>query len=420
LDRFKAVNDSAGHKTGDMVLQRVAKRIRDASGPGAMVLRMSGDEFAVLLPHVSAAKGLADRLLDLIARPYAVNGHVVNLTASIGIARLTEGITPEDLIGRANIALHNAELSGRNRQVLFDMPMQQRASLRFLLERDLRAAIALHQGELRAALDLEQFVLEYQPHFHLDTRRLTGFEALIRWCHPVRGLVGPAEFIPLAEEIGLIGQIGNWVLRTACREAVRWPEDSQGPLLLSVNVSGHQLQEGQAFVQLVTDALSDAGLPPNRLVLEITESTALGDVAPVFRGIRSLGVQLSVDDFGTGFSSLSHLSRFGFDRLKIDKSFVHALGQVEVGNCPDGPSSSVSKRAQAAWMLRAVSGLGIGLGLSTMAEGVETQTQENILRLAGVTEVQGFFYSRPIAQSAVVEFIERYRFGSYPDGGLFR
>lgn len=421
LDRFKAVNDSLGNEVGDVVLQRVAKRIRDACGPQAFTARISGDEFGVFLPRTSGAKELADRMLEVLARPCAVRGHIVNLTASIGIASSTQGMSAAELVGVANIALHHAEKAGGNQYVVFELPMQESANRRFLLERDLRAAIALQQKELQIALELDQFSLVYQPQFNLESRRVSGFEALIRWSHPQRGVISPGDFIPLAEEIGLIGQIGTWVLRTACCAAAKWPGDGGPQLLISVNVSAQQVNEDPAFVQLVAQALAESGLAPERLVLEITESIAVGDVAEVLLGIQNLGVQLSVDDFGMGFSSLSHLSRFGFDRLKIDRSFVHALAPAEpassTGRPTEGTALKVSRRAQAAWILRAITGLGIGLGLSTLAEGVENQIQENILRLAGVKEAQGFFYCRPLSEDEVLQFMAQYRFGSSDDGG---
>ncbi len=367
LDGFKAVVDGAGHKTGNLVLQRVAKRLRDASGSDMLVARLWADEFAILMPDGAEAERLAERLLAVIRRPYAVGGQIVNISASLGIAMLAPGQAVEEWIGNASIAVREAQRGTRGRRVTFADRMRESASRRFVLDRDLRSAVTLLNPELRYARELSQFVLEYQPHFHLQSRRLAGFEALIRWFHPERGRVGPDEFIPVAERTGLICTLGTWILRTACQAAVQWPACDGGQPLLSVNVSPLQIAEGNSFIQSLREVLRGSGLPPTRLVLEITESAALPDALPVFEEIRAMGIQLSIDDFGTGFSSLGHLARFGFDRLKIDRSFVRDLSLFSSETATPVGNGTLSRSDQAVWIVRAITGLAQGLGLSTLA-----------------------------------------------------
>lgn len=403
LDRFQAINDSTGIPTGDGVLCRVARRIRSAVPTAATVARISGDEFAVLLPDGRDAQAVAARLLDLIGRPYAINGHAVTLSASIGLAQGIDALHDADaLLRAANIALHRAEADGKNRCCVFEPWMQERAATRQELEMDLRAALGLNKVELRQALAVDQFELHYQPQVSLDGRRLLGFEALVRWRHPTRGMVGPDEFIPLAEEIGLIGLLGDWVLRTACRTAARWPVPRHGlPLQVAVNVSPLQLRERRALVASIADALHNAGLPPGRLELEITESALIGDALETLNAIKSLGVSLSLDDFGTGYSSLSQLAHYPFDRLKIDRSFVRALPAAGSG---DSPRSA----AQAQWMLQAIASMGAGLGMSTVAEGVETEQQAALVQRAGVSVLQGFLVARPTPEAGLQDLFARF------------
>jgi diguanylate cyclase (GGDEF)-like protein len=399
LDRFQAVNDSTGIATGDGVLSRVARRIAGAVPAGSTVARISGDEFAVLLPDGRAADGIAARLLELIGRPYAVNGHAVTLSVSIGLALAPQhGDSADELLRAANIALHRAESDGKNRCCCFEPWMQERASSRQALETDLRAALALNKVELRRTMSVEQFELHYQPQVTLAGRRLTGFEALARWRHPVRGLVSPGEFIPLAEEIGLIGLLGDWVMRTACRAAASWPLPRHGPpLQVAVNVSPLQLRERRALVASIADALKSAGLPPERLEIEITESALMGDALETLQAIKALGVSLSLDDFGTGYSSLSQLAYYPFDRLKIDRSFVRDL--------PTGAPEDGRIAAHARWMIQAIASLGAGLGMSTVAEGVETELQADQVRRAGATDMQGYLIARPTPASALFALI---------------
>ena len=346
LDRFQAINDSTGIATGDGVLSRVARRIQGAVPRGATVARISGDEFAVLLPDGGQGSGVAARLLELVARPYAVNGHAVTLSVSIGLAQGRGGDQDaEGLLQAANIALHRAEADGKNRWCLFEPWMQERASTRQSLEMDLRSALAMNKVELRKAMAVEQFEVHYQPQVDANTLRLLGFEALARWRHPVRGMVGPDLFIPLAEEIGLIGLLGDWVLHTACKAAAAWPDPRMGkPYQVAVNVSPVQLRERRALVASIANALASSGLAPERLEIEITESALIGDALETLQGIKALGVSLSLDDFGTGYSSLSQLAHYPFDRLKIDRSFVREL--------PTGRPSDTARASQASGCCR--------------------------------------------------------------------
>lgn len=401
LDRFQAVNDSTSIATGDGVLSRVARRIQSAVPGDATVARISGDEFAVLLPDGRQGTAVAARLLDLIARPYAVNGHAMSLSASIGVAQAQHaGEDADSLLQAATIALHRAEADGKNRWCLFQPWMQQQASTRQALEMDLRAALAVNRLELQRSMAVDQLEVHYQPQVDAATGQLRGFEALVRWRHPVRGLIGPDQFIPLAEEIGLIGLLGDWVLRTACRVAADWPAPPAGPpYQVAVNISALQLRERRALVASIADALAQTGLAPQRLDIEITESALIGDALDTLQGIKALGVGLSLDDFGTGYSSLSQLAHYPFDRLKIDRCFVRDL--------PTGGDVDPRRTAQARWMLQAIASLGAGLGMSTVAEGVETAEQAELVRQAGVTLIQGYLIARPTPTADLPALIRR-------------
>ncbi len=400
LDRFKAVNDSLGPLIGDAVLCRIAQRLQKVCPEARLIARVSGDGFAVLLPDDAEVASMAATVLDMIARPYAIRGHAVNVLASAGTAT-SDGNrrTSHALFHAADLAMHEAERDGRNRMRRFEPSMQERARLRQALEADLRAAMALQQVELRRALVTKQFELHYQPQVALADGRLTGFEALLRWRHPRRGLVSPEEFIPLAEEIGLIGLLGDWVLRTACRTAAAWPALPDGAVpRVAVNVSPLQLIDGREMILGVRRALEDSGLPPDRLEIELTESALAADVADTLGALRRLGVGLALDDFGTGHSSLGRLRSFHFDRIKIDRSFVADLR-------PDLPEEA--QRA-AAWMVRAVASLGVGLGMETVVEGIETPEQRDIALQAGCTIMQGWLAGRPMPEAEVPAAITRF------------
>jgi EAL domain-containing protein (putative c-di-GMP-specific phosphodiesterase class I) len=290
--------------------------------------------------------------------------------------------------------------------------MQEQASSRQALETDLRAALALNKLDLRKTMAVDQFEVHYQPQVMVAGRRLFGFEALARWRHPVRGMVGPDQFIPLAEEIGLIGLLGDWVMRTACRTASAWPTPQHGPpLQVAVNVSPLQLRERRALVASIADALQASGLAPHRLEVEITESALIGDALETLQAIKALGVGLSLDDFGTGYSSLSQLSHYPFDRLKIDRSFVRDLpAACDPGVGPGGSTGVPAGQrvtAHAQWMIQAIASLGRGLGMATIAEGVETESQADLVSRAGVSEIQGYLVSRPVPESALAALIAR-------------
>ena len=380
LDRFNGLNDTLGRPVGDALLRVVADRIRSALGPADMAARFAGDKFGVLQtgrPQPHSAAALAKRLVDLLGRAYIIGGHLVNIGASVGIALVSPELQDGDqILKNAGLALSRAKQSGTSTFRFFEAAMDEQMQARRSLELDLRRALALRQ-----------LALVYQPQYNLAAERTTGFEALLRWNHPVRGFVSPAEFIPLAEEIGLIVPIGEWVIRTACREAVGWAE----PLKVAVNISA--LQFASSLVTTVLSALAESGLEPGRLELEITESVLLdrhGSALDQLQRLRDIGVRVSMDDFGTGYSSLSCLRSFPFDTIKIDQSFV----RVDE-NDPSGVA-----------IVHAIAALGRSLGMTTTAEGVETAEQMARIAADGCTDVQGYLISRPLPPDRIVEFLQ--------------
>ncbi|WP_022720212.1 bifunctional diguanylate cyclase/phosphodiesterase [Rhodopseudomonas sp. B29] len=375
LDLFKNVNDSFGHPTGDRLLQAVATRLRQQIGPGDLAARFGGDEFAIVLTAAASpneASDFAGRLIDVISAPYDMDGLEVVIGASIGIAMSPgDGEDCEALMRNADMALYRAKASGGGCHHFFEKEMDRQAQIRRDMELDLRHAFA--KGE---------FDLHYQPLIDLAEDRIGGFEALLRWHHPERGMISPAHFIPVAEDIGLIVGLGEWVLRRACLEAARWPSD----IKVAVNLSPVQFRS-RNLVQVVISALAQSGLAPRRLELEITESLFLAESEAnlaTLHQLRSLGVRISMDDFGTGYSSLSYLRSFPFDKIKIDRSFVKDL----------------TERPDCLAIVRAIAGLGRSLNITTLAEGVETIEQLDQLRAEGCNEVQGFLFSpgRPAAE----------------------
>jgi diguanylate cyclase (GGDEF)-like protein/PAS domain S-box-containing protein len=377
LDMFKAVNDSFGHPIGDRLLQQVAIRLKSALAGGDLAARLGGDEFALILDPISEPADVSDRASRLIAAlsaPYDIEGLQLTIGASVGIAIAPiDGETSEALLRNADMALYRAKADGGDGHHFFEMEMDRQSQVRRALEADLRQA--LHNGE---------FELHYQPLVNLSENCITSFEALLRWQHPVRGMVSPADFIPVAEDIGLIVAIGEWVLRTACADAAQWPSD----IKVAVNLSPVQFKS-RNLVTAVVAALAHSGLPAQRLELEITESVLLAETdanLQTLHQLRDLGVRISMDDFGTGYSSLSYLRSFPFDKIKIDRSFVRDL--------PD--------RTECIAIVRAISGLARSLSIATTAEGVETQAQLDQVRTEGCTEVQGFLFSpaRPAAEIA--------------------
>ncbi|MGA4552187.1 putative bifunctional diguanylate cyclase/phosphodiesterase [Methylorubrum aminovorans] len=381
LDNFKQVNDTLGHAVGDELLRAVAHRLRACLREVDIVARLGGDEFAVIQAAVETpadAATLAKRILDVVSAPYALTHHSVTIGVSIGIALApSDGLEPERLMQCADVALYRAKGDGRGVFRFFEAEMDARLQARRSLELD-----------LRAAFEAEVFDLHYQPIYDLSQERICGFEALLRWTHPTRGRVSPAEFVPLAEEIGLIVPLGEWVLRRACREAARWPEG----LKVAVNVSAAQFTSS-ALIGTVKEALAESKLPARRLELEITESVLLVNgsaTVAILHGLRDLGVRIAMDDFGTGYSSLSYLRSFPFDKMKVDQSFTRDL-TVEQGS---------------GFIVRAVVSLASSLGMTTTAEGVETPEQLAWLREEGCDEVQGYLFSPPVPASALPALLE--------------
>ncbi|HYY87911.1 MAG TPA: EAL domain-containing protein [Chloroflexota bacterium] len=377
LDNFKVVNDSLGHKAGDLLLGHVARRLESALRGSDTAARLGGDEFILLLEGLNGpgdARAVADRVAQVLRAPFLVEGREVFVTASMGIALSRDGEDPESLVRTADLAMYQAKSSGKAGYAVFEPQMHVRARRRLEIETDLRHA--LDRGELRVC---------YQPIVRLESGGIEEVEALVRWQHPQRGLVPPSEFIPIAEETGLIVPLGRWVLDQVCRQARAWQAagGSAAHLTVSVNLSARQFQDPQ-LVQDVATILREADLPPSELKLEITESAAMLEAEAtekVLRALKALGVQLAIDDFGTGYSSLAYLKRFPVDTLKIDRSFVARLGE-------DPQDTAI---------VRSVVALAQALGLSVTAEGVETPVQQAQLRLLGCDYGQGYLFSRPLA-----------------------
>jgi diguanylate cyclase (GGDEF)-like protein len=384
LDLFKNVNDSFGHPIGDRLLQMVADRLRLEVRGNNLVARLGGDEFAVVMAadvSPKEANDYAARLIEVLSVPYDIDGIDVVIGASIGIALSPgDGESSEELMRNADMALYRAKSEGGAVHHFFEKEMDRQAQKRRDMELDLRRAFA--NGE---------FEVHYQPLVDLVADRITGFEALVRWKHPQKGMISPADFIPVAEDIGLIVGLGEWVLRQACAEAVKWPDD----IKVAVNLSPVQFRS-RNLVQVVIAALAHSGLSPLRLELEITESIFLAETEAnlaILHQLRELGVRISMDDFGTGYSSLSYLRSFPFDKIKIDRSFVRDLAE----------------RPDCVAIVRAISGLGRSLNITTTAEGVETIDQLDWLRAEGCNEVQGFLFSAAKPAAEIEQLL--FRFG---------
>ncbi|MBP1063890.1 diguanylate cyclase (GGDEF)-like protein [Bradyrhizobium japonicum] len=384
LDHFKDINDSLGHPIGDALLKEVGRRLKATVGESDTVARLGGDEFAVVQigrSEEAAARCLAGRLVEVISAPYEIDDHQIVIGVSIGISLSPQdGSNADELLKNADLALYRAKADGRGTYRFFETGMDARAQARRLLEMD-----------LRAALQRDEFQPYYQPIRDVASGRVVVFEALLRWNYPQRGLIAPINFIPLAEETGLIVQLGEFVLRSACTDAATWPDDVD----VAVNLSPVQFRNPN-LIASVTAALTVSGLPARRLELEITESVLLQNseaTLTTLHELRAMGVRISLDDFGTGYSSLSYLRSFPFDKIKIDRSFV----------------SELATREDSMAIIRAVTGLGRSLGIVTTAEGVENDAQLELLRREGCTQAQGYLFSKPRPASDVALMLERPR-----------
>ena len=384
LDHFKDINDSLGHPIGDALLKQVGQRLKATVGEHDTVARLGGDEFAVVQigrSEEAAARALAGRLVEVISAPYEIDDHQIVIGVSIGISLSPQdGSNPDELLKNADLALYRAKADGRGTYRFFETGMDARAQARRLLETD-----------LRAALQRNEFQPYYQPIRDVASDRVVAFEALMRWNHPQRGLISPLNFIPLAEETGLIVQLGELMLNDACADAATWPDD----IGVAVNLSPVQFKNPN-LIASVTEALDKSGLAANRLELEITESVLLQNseaTLTTLHDLRAMGVRISLDDFGTGYSSLSYLRSFPFDKIKIDRSFV----------------SELATREDSVAIIRAVTGLGRSLGIVTTAEGVESDAQLELLRREGCTQAQGYLFSQPRPASEVEMMLDRPR-----------
>ncbi|MHC2338815.1 diguanylate cyclase (GGDEF)-like protein [Bradyrhizobium sp. USDA 4454] len=381
LDRFKEVNDTLGHPAGDVLLKLVAGRLRRCVGDTTLVARLGGDEFAVIdyvTDPVTEAGLLAEKIKKALSEPIDLGHHRVTTTTSIGIAIAPrDGADSDEVLRSADLALYSAKTGGRGSFRFFEPELDRLLQARRSLERDMRSALA--NGE---------FELHYQPFIHVASGETCGFEALLRWHHPQRGMVPPVQFIPLAEETGLIVPLGEWVLRTACAEAAKWPDH----LKIAINLSPVQFRSPE-LVPVIVHALASAGISPDRLELEVTETAIIQDAEAVFAALsqlHDLGVRIALDDFGTGYSSLSFLQKFPFDKVKIDRSFVSELASA----------TDESRR-----IARAIVRFAVSLGKTTTAEGVETREQLDILRADACVEVQGFHFSPPVQSEKVAQMI---------------
>jgi len=394
LDQFKAVNDTFGHPAGDKLLKIVADRLRGLVRETDTIARMGGDEFVIVQAPISDpadATSLAQRVIEVIGEPFDIDGHQAMIGASIGIAvGPNDGLRPDRLLRNADLALYRAKGDGRGTFRFFEAAMDLQMQTRRIMEQDLRKA--LQAGE---------FELYYQPVVNLARNAISGFEALIRWNHPVKGLISPASFIPLAEEIGFIVPIGEWVIRQACTTAAQWP----GDLHVAVNISAAQFRS-PGLMQVIVGALAASGLPPTRLEIEITETVLLQNretTLAVLHQLRALGVRIAMDDFGTGYSSLTYLQCFPFDKIKIDRSFV----------------KDIAKNAGSLNIVRAVAAMANGMGMTATAEGVETAEQLETITSEGCTEMQGFLFSKPLPLAEIERlFLSQARKAQQADGRI--
>ena len=397
LDRFKRINDTLGHNFGDKVLKEVAERLRhsvrnsdfvarnyDVKSFKNEIARLGGDEFTVFLSHIDNPEEttvVTQRIIDSVSKPIMVDGYEVSVTPSIGIAMYPEnGLTVQELMKHADVAMYQAKEEGRRTFKYFSNELNEKAFERLQLEE-----------HLRNALKNQEFELYYQPQVDLFNNRIAKAEALIRWNHPVMGFVSPADFIPIAEESGLIVELGEWILQTACFQAKQWHDEGIENLKVSINVSSVQFKQTN-LVDKVKNALSLTGLPSNLLELELTESAVMSDVEDNIerlQQLKNMGVTIAVDDFGTGYSSLSYLKKFPIDTLKIDRSFIMDVDQSE----------------NDAAIVKAIMLLAETMQLNVVAEGIETLEQLRVLDSYGCKYIQGYFFSRPLPVREFVDFV---------------
>jgi diguanylate cyclase (GGDEF)-like protein len=383
VDRFKVINDSLGHAAGDKLLIEISKRMKDCVRPGDTVARLGGDEFAVLLENITDitdVKRLVERIQREFKLAFLIEGNEVYVTQSIGIApELDRYEQPDQILSDADIAMYAAKAKGKARYEIFDDGMHSNIVERLQLEADLRIAVKRKS----------EFILYYQPILDVNTRQLAGFEALVRWHHPRRGLLQPMTFIPLAEETGLIHTLGEWILRESCRQLKQWQIKYQAspPLTMSTNVSGRQFLKYN-FADMLIGILHDSGVDPNLLAIEITESIIMEDLdiaVLAMKKLRDIGVQIHIDDFGTGYSSLSYLNKFPVTALKIDRSFISKM--------------SVSEENRE--IVRAIISLAQNLNLKVIAEGIEEPSQLSEISAMECNFAQGYYFSEPMAASDI-------------------
>jgi diguanylate cyclase (GGDEF)-like protein len=376
LDQFKAVNDTFGHPCGDRLLRVVAERLRGLVRETDTIARMGGDEFVIVQTAIADpadATSLAQSVTRELSEPYDIDGQQAVIGVSIGISvGPGDGSSPDKLLRNADLALYRAKSDGRGTFRFFEQAMDLQMQARRIMEQD-----------LRKALPAGEFELHYQPVVNLASKEISGFEALVRWNHPIRGMISPADFIPLAEEIGFIVPMGEWIIRQACATAAQWPDD----LHVAVNISAIQFRS-PGLMQVIVGALAASGLAPTRLEIEITESVLLHNretTLAVLHQLRALGIRIAMDDFGTGYSSLTYLQSFPFDKIKIDRSFV----------------KNITENASSLNIVRAVAALANGMGMTATAEGVETAEQLDRIASEGCTEMQGFLFSRPLPAAEI-------------------